>query len=278
MNEELKSRFRNTFVWSVGAIMLSLVFTFLTALVERSNNPPYGELSEVLWWWIGTVSGNGSDSIMPLSNIGKLFAGGVIISSMVFFVLMISEITTLIKVFYERKSMGIIKIKYSGHVVIFGYTSLTAGVIKLLRRHYGEEVKIVMVTNDVDQNPFPDEVDFIFANPIRKSTFEESNVKNSVAAIILANDRFTDPDAYSLVIAAAIAKSNPKVTTMVELINDEMKDVFKSTFIDAFINRKELLKDLLDQTEYPKFIRIINKETDLDINHPNPDPVKVDLV
>lgn len=260
MNQGLSDRLKSTILWTSSTIMISLIFTFLMAIYEPET---FTSISDVLWWWILTISGTGAD-VFPTSLIGRILASIVILTCYFLFALVISEVTTLLRMAYEHRDRGIVRVKYKKHIVIFGYTSLTAGVIKLLRRHFGDDLKIVLATNEISRNPFPDQVDFIFANPITKTTFREANTKDATAAIILANDRFNDPDAYSLVIATAIEKENSNIVTLVEIMKDELKELFKKSNIDSFIDRKELLNDLLDSNDDPKLIRIINKQTDLD--------------
>lgn len=264
MNEEFRSRLKNAFVWTMATVIVSFLFTLMMIYFEWGENPGFKTWNDIVWWWIVTISGLGYGDVLPITAWGRVFGGVVIATSLVLFAIVVSEIAAIIKLFYEHKEMGIIRVNYSGHVVIYGYTSLSAGVIKLLRRHFGKDLKIVLISNDIDRNPFPDQVDFIYANPITRSTFREANTKDAAAAIILANDRFNNPDAYSLVIASGIERDNARVTTLVELVSDDMKDLFKEGNIDAFIDRKVLLRDLLENNDDPKLIRIINKQTNLD--------------
>lgn len=262
LNKEISSRLKHTFVWVTVTSLFSLAASFAVYYFERTNNPNLETVPKVIWWWIVTVTGIGGAT--PLTREGKVLATLVIVSSIVFFAIAISEVADLIRLTYERKERGIIRINYQNHIIIFGYSSLTAGVIKLLRWHFGEELKIVLISNDTRHNPFPREVDFIYANPIDKDTFLEANVRQSIASIILANDRFSDPDAYSLVIATGVEMFNPKSVTIAEIMDDEYKDLYKQGNIEAFIKRKELLKDMLERDRDSKLIRIIEKETHLE--------------
>jgi len=264
MNKEFKTRLQTTIKWTFFTLALSFILSIATAYFEKDVNPGLKTWGNVVWWWIVTISGIGYGDIYPITFLGKLFGSLVMFLSIFLLAIAVSEVTALIKLATDRKDKGIIRINYKGHIVIYGYTSLSAGVIKLLHHHFGQDLKIVLVSNDITKNPFPGQVDFIYANPITKSTFIEANTKEAIAAIILANDRFNDPDAYSLVIATGLEKDNSKLVTLVELIDSEMRSLFKQSKIDAFIDRKELLKDLLEQNKNPKLIRIINKETDLD--------------
>lgn len=265
MNRAITERFKNALVWTISTTAVSLFLTIIMAEFEKGVNPNLEGWEDIIWWWVVTVAGVGYGDILPVTTPGRIFGGMVIISSLFLLAIVISEISALIKLVYEHRERGIIKVRYDNHIVIFGYTSLTAGVIKLLRMHYGSNVKIVLVSNEIQTNPFPSQVDFINSNPLIKTTFEDANAKYAAAAIILANDRFNDPDAYSLVILSELASRNIRVTTLVEVKDETFRELFKEKYVDGFITRKELLNDLLiKEAEDSKLIRVIDKETKID--------------
>ncbi|MBN1331392.1 ion transporter [Candidatus Dojkabacteria bacterium] len=262
-NRQITDRIKHSFAWISITVVISLSITFIVFAVERDVNIQFDSFGEMFWWWIVTISGLGYGDVYPVTVEGKILGALVIASGLVLLAIVISEVADLIRITYDRREKGIIRIGYSNHVVIYGYTSLTAGVVKLLREHFGKHLKIVLISNDTDFNPFPKEVDFIYANPIDKETFVEANASEALASIILANDRFTDPDAYSLVIATGVERHNANAVTIVEVMDDSYKALYKEGKIEAFIKRKELLQDLLSHSKDSKFVRIIEKETPL---------------
>lgn len=264
LNKQISSRINHTFVWLSFTILISLSASFLIFLFEKNVNTAFASIGDTVWWWIVTITGLGYGDIYPTTPEGKALASFVIVTGLVLLAIVISEVAELIRLSYDRKEKGMIRIRYRNHVVIYGYTSLTAGVVKLLRSHFGKNLKIVLISNDIDFNPFPKEVDFIYANPIDRDTFFEANAEESIASIILSNDRFTDPDAYSLVIATGVEKFNPNAVTIVELMDDAYKSLYKEGKIEAFIRRKDLLQDLLTNVKDSKLVRIIEKETTLE--------------
>jgi voltage-gated potassium channel len=261
--DKIWSRMKNMFIWASTLLIATFGASYVMYLVEREESTSsIASLRDTYWWWINTVLGPGAQ-YGPITPEGRVIATFIMVAGFVLLALFISETTNIIRMIYRRRDDGNIKIRYSNHIVIFGYTSLTAGVMKVLRNSFGPKLRIVLISNDADRNPFPGFADFIHDNPINQSTLRDANVHGAIAAIILANDRFRDPDSYSLVIASGIEKQNSKVTTIVEIVDAENKDLFKKTNIDAFINRKELLNDLLDNNDRPKLLRIIAKESEL---------------
>jgi len=250
-------------VW--GGMLLGISFGFsiiFFELEQLSGRTIVNDLSELYWWWISTVTGLGS-SVTPTTPESAVVATIVVILGFLLLGLVISEISAIIRMIYSRKEEGNIKVRARQHIVVFGYTSLTAGVLKLLKRTFGKDLKVVLISNDIEFNPFPGQVDFIHDNPVDHSTLVDASVFQATAAIILANDRFRDPDVYSVVIASGIEQMNSKVVTIVEIVDESNKDLFKLTNIDGFINRKELISDLLQNNPNPKLLRIIEKESQL---------------
>lgn len=277
LNSSLVSRIKHTITWLFYTGVISFAISLLIYAVERDVNPALDTIKEIVWWWVLALNGIVYiEGNYPITMEGKILMVFIVISNLFLLAVVISEVAELIRLTYERKERGIIRIKYKKHVVIYGYSSLTAGVIKLLRSHFGKRLKIVLISNDSEFNPFPNEVDFIYANPIDRSTFVEANAEESIASIILANDRFSDPDAYSLVIATGVEMYNSKAVTIVELMDDEYKELYKEGKIEAFIKRKELLLDLLQKSHDSKLVRIIEKETNLHSELDNDE--EVDLI
>ena len=274
-NKQITSRIKHASLWTFATIAISLSVTLFLFEFEKDVNPGFQTAWDAVWWWVVTITGLGYGDLTPVTPEGKILATMVIFTGLILFAIVISEVAELIKLTYDRKEKGIIRIGYKGHVVVYGYTSLTAGVVKLLRGHFGKGLKIVLISNDIDFNPFPKIVDFIYANPIDRETFVEANAEEAVASIILANDRFTDPDAYSLVIATGVEKYNSRAVTIVELMDDEYKSLYKEGKIEAFIKRRDLLQDLLANSTDSKLVRIIEKETNLESKE---DGEVVDLV
>ncbi len=276
INPKILSRVKNLLIW--GIVLLGLSFgasLILLTFEQNAGNTEIDTIPEIYWWWIQTVTGLGAGAQI-LTQQGRIIASFIVFSGFILLGLFISDFSDIIRMIYARKNEGNIRSRSKNHIVIFGYTSLTAGIIKLLKRHFTEKLKIVLISNDTNNNPFPGEVDFINDNPISRETLEDANIHQATAAIILANDRFRDPDTYSLVIAAGVEKYNTNAITIVELIDTKKRDLFKKIKIDAFIYRNELLNDLLDKNPNPKLKRIIAKESYLD-EELNQD-IKADLI
>ena len=260
-SKKIYERLKNMVIWGTFLILISMGISFAVFLIEkRSDDTKFTNIEELLWWWAKSVFGLGSE-VDPVSSTAKFLSTLVFFSGFVLFGLFISEFSEIIRMIYARKEEGNIKIRHKNHVIIFGYTSLTAGIIKMLKVHFGSRLKIVLISNDVEFNPFPGQVDFIHDNPINEETMVDSNIKNATAAIILANDRFRDPDTYTLVIASAVERFNKEVITIVELVDDGYKSHLKGINIDAFISRAEMIKDLVNNNPDAKLKRIISKET-----------------
>jgi voltage-gated potassium channel Kch len=266
LNQKINSRLKVAFLWGISLLVISFGAALLLLHFEMTaGNTSFQTLGDLYWWWLETITGLGSSS-SPITAVGQVIATFIIIAGFVLLGLFISEFSAIVRMIYTRREEGNIRINYRGHIAVFGYSSLTAGIIKLLRKHYQNGVRILLISNETKVNPFPDQVDFLHANPISKKTLLDANIANATAVIITASDHFRDPDTYSLVIAAGISQLNSSVITIAEISDDKYKELFKRTNIDGFIEREEMLSDLLDGNPQPKLLRIINKQTGLSDN------------
>lgn len=263
INTKIFERIKTSLFWGLVMLFLSVGASLLLLQIEQNAaGSQIRNIAELYWWWLMTITGIGA-GYDPITPEGRLVATFIVAIAYVLLGLVIAELSIIVRMIYTRKEEGNIQVRYKNHIVIFGYTSLTAGVIRVLRNSFGNKIKIVLISNDTEFNPFPQLVDFISDNPINHQTLIDANVQNAMAAIILANDRFRDPDTYSLAIASSIEAENNKVLTIAETVNADNKVLFKMAKIDAFMDRKDLLKDLLENNPHPKLVRVISKETEL---------------
>lgn len=262
VNSRIWARIKNSLIWGTGMLSISFGASLLLRTLEtRAGNPSFTTLSDIALWWAQTITGLGAPRDL-ITEEAKLIAIFIVFSGFILLGLFISDFSEIIRMFYARREEGNIRISYKNHVLIFGYTAATAGVINLLKENFGSGIKIVLVSNEIEKNPFPGQVDFMHDNPIDTATFIDANAAGAAAAIILANDRFRDPDGYSLVIASRVEKLNSNVITVVELAGAENKELFKKAKVEALISKQELLADLIGGNSDSKLMRVLAKESD----------------
>ena len=235
-----------------------MLFAFLTALAERTTQQEFGKIGEVLWWWMSTVSTVGYGDLYPQTALGKMFTGVVMISSFLILGLVIAEFNLIIRNLSNQDILGLRKISSKNHIVILGDNSLINPIINYLSRSKVNK-ELVLVTDAYTENPYVG-IKFVMGDPKNLDVLKQANIEHASLAIILANDKVNNPDAYTLVIANEIEKLNKKITTIGEMTDNELKSVFAKANLDFFISEKKLIQGINHEDQISKLIMsAINK-------------------
>lgn len=245
MNKELKANIRRILIWSSLAVSISIFLSTLVLWAESRNTPDIFDVEHILWFWIVSISTVGYGDVTPQTTTGRFFAGLVIINGWIFFALLISEFNNLIKIIYKFKHRGLTKITKSKHIVIVGYNSLTMGIIHSIRKRYDNKADIVLITNNVEFNPFEGSVDFVKGDPLDIDILDQANIRQASVAFVLAEENRSNPDAYCLVVGTEIENVNQNIYTVVEITDPSLQSLYANTSIDKFISERDFIEEVV---------------------------------
>lgn len=248
----MKKNFNVMLRLSALIIVISLVFTFFTALAESGLQPEFWNLENALWWWLSSISTVGYGDLVPITPIGKIFASGVIFSSFLILGLIVAEFTYYIKIWTNRSDLGFVDTDSENHIVILGQNAILNILLEFIKLHYPKKA-VVIVSNKLDYNPY-DDVIFVNGDPKRIETLNRANIINAKLAIILADENINNPDAYTLVISNEIEKINKEVITIGEMSNNDYENIYKKANMDYFILESELIKGISNDKKIAKLI------------------------
>jgi voltage-gated potassium channel len=165
------------------------------------------------------------------------FASGTIASRLV---------TTVI---LRGKGMG--SSKASGHILICGWSSKGAEIIRELRaKEVDERRPIVVLANVADDPTKDDEVEFIKGDPSDTVDLERARLRQCDTAIILSDESNAtasagERDAFTLLTCLAVESINPDAYSCVEVIRSENRQHFTRTRVNELVVSAELTGALL---------------------------------
>lgn len=226
----------------VPLLIISIFSTYVVASAEKHNNPLWADPGNALWWWLITISTIGYGDMVPTTYIGRFFGSFVVLSGVVFFGTVVSELGILLKVTSQKEHLGLKKIKDKDHIVILGDNPLLSSLISNIRK-IDENKKITVVTHHLESRPYED-ISFVKGDPRYHETLERANVKDASLAIILADDQINNPDAYSIIIGNELEKMNPSLIKIAEITDERWKSIFTDSGIDVFVSEKKFLKSI----------------------------------
>ena len=138
-------------------------------------------------------------------------------------------------------------------MIIFGHNSLISPLMQYIHKIVPNQ-EIVIVTDKFDSNPY-DNIHYVQGDPKDEKTIFQTNVQKAKMAIILADDRVNNPDAYTLVVANEVEKIHKDIITIGELTDARFKDLFKEANLDAFISEESLIRGISHDQEIGRIIK-----------------------
>jgi voltage-gated potassium channel len=211
---------------------------------------------ESLYMLVITITTIGYGEVHPLSDTGRLFTIGFIISGFTVGLYFISKISTF---FLDGELSKLLKIRtmnktlnsFKDHYIVCGYGKTGKKVLEeLLHKDY----KVVLIENDVERNELlKDLYDKNFVHIVGDATHDEILQHAGVErAKILISVLTSDAENLFVTLSAKDFNKDIKVITRVEDVNSTMK--FKKAGADFIISPIEIATD--------RIISIATKRTD----------------
>jgi len=151
-----------------------------------------------------------------------------------------------------KRSSGMGRARVKDHIVICGWSSKGAEIIKEIRgRDDDESQRPVVVLAPLPSNPTKDELTtFIHGDPTEASDLMRAGIDRAKTAIVLADNSYDDidveeMDSKTLVTVLAIESLNPACYTCVEVVHSKNAEHFKRTKADELVVSAHLTGALL---------------------------------
>src|SRR5688572_12521375 len=109
-------------------ILLSFLSSVATLHFEKEVNADFNEFSEMIFWWVATLTTIGSGG-HPVTFWGEVFGIATMILSSFMYLAIFTEIIIWLKTLSDQRFVGLRRYSGGNHVVIVGYNSLTVALI-----------------------------------------------------------------------------------------------------------------------------------------------------
>lgn len=206
----------NIFSSSLGkmGILLALLLGLSIILLPEAEG---WSISQVLWWFPVTITTVGYGDLSPQSLTGRLLGlcvmfGGIGIASM-----MITGVITKMTDRRAKKMNGTGYYTKKDHIVIFGWIpGKTKAIIDEIKADSSyKSIHIVLCSDNLENNPLPDEVTFIKGKLSSQDVLERAHITHAYKTII-----YTESDRETVLIALGVDAAN-KNATIVAYVKEE---------------------------------------------------------
>lgn len=200
-------------------IFIAVSGAALMYVLEKDSNPQFASIGDGLWWAMATVTTVGYGDKAPITPIGRLLAGVVMMGGIGSFGFIAGSI---LEEFVE-KGRGRMNIKFGGHYVICGYNYKAESIVMELKKEM-PDCKIVLIA-DRDENPLlaREDVGFVRGDSAREAVLEKANIREAKTVIVLADDQMEPQyaDAHSVLTTLAVKELNPAGKLVAESMHPE---------------------------------------------------------
>ena len=162
--------------------------------VELGQNPKISSLSDGMWWAIVTITTVGYGDITPVSSLGRIVAGILMVGGMFTLALFAgivghSLLSAVLSIREEQFRMS----DYVNHIVVCGYDEGSGMLLETLQREIDTEQTKIVLLSDRDRPPeVPSAFHWVRGDPTKESELDKVRVSRA-AAVVVAGQRSIPP-------------------------------------------------------------------------------------
>ncbi len=238
------------FIRAAVAFGVLVVCPLLFWLFEHERNPDVGAVRSSFAWLVRTLLEGGSVyDITTGPGYAVYYVVEIAGVSLVAFLTGAIASRLVSTVMSKGKGMG--ATKQRGHIVICGWSSKGAEIIRELRAPQLDDPRSIVVLADLETDPTREEdVRFIRGDPTDEVDLRRAGIDRADTAIILADESHPaatagDRDARTLLVCLAVESINPDCYSCVEVIRSENRQHFARTKVNEMVVSAELTGALL---------------------------------
>ena len=177
-------------------------------LVETGTNPDIQSPGDGIWWALVTVTTVGFGDITPVTAVGRMVGGVMMIGGMFTLALFAgivghSLVTTVLSIREEQFRMS----SYVNHIVLCGYEDGAQMLLDtLLEEVDPQTTKVVIMADRERPQDVPSEFVWVQGDPSKESELDKVRMSHA-SAVVIAGARSTAPqqaDAQTILIAFTI--------------------------------------------------------------------------
>ncbi|MDK2934482.1 MAG: voltage-gated potassium channel [Clostridiales bacterium] len=228
---------------------------------ESPVNPELG-VGDAIWWGLVTSTTVGYGDYFPSTFGGRIVATILMLIGISSFGFITAAVAS---VFVENKlkeGMGLMNIKFKGHIVVIGWNSKSQTIIHELV-HDNSDRKVVIVDDIERLNLDYQNVFFVHGDPTKDETLKKANVQHASTVIVVADEKIGNEgmaDAKSVLICLAVDKLNTNVHLIAEVLNQENVPHFNRANVDDIIISNEMSSRIMVRSALYKNVSRALKE------------------
>jgi voltage-gated potassium channel len=184
-----------TFAFSVLGVM-TVMGGLSSYLVESRVNPSINSVFDGMWWALVTVTTVGFGDIAPVTTLGRIIGGVLMIGGMFSLALFAgivgsSLVNGIVSIREEQFRMS----DYVDHVVVCGYDESTRILLEAISREVAlEQTRVVVVDDQERPRNLPPAFTWVQGDPTKESELDKLRISHA-SAVVVSGARDMSPQA-----------------------------------------------------------------------------------
>ncbi|MBX2801455.1 MAG: ion transporter [Myxococcales bacterium] len=202
---------RLLYIFALGWLGMSVLLGGISFfLIEVEHNPDIRSLSDGLWWAIVTITTVGYGDVTPVTGLGRIVAGSLMIVGMTNLALFAGIVgATLMNGVLSMREESFRMSNYVDHIVICGYDPGAHMLLKALEEELDLDRHSVVIFSPAERPPdVGPEFVWVQGDPTKESELEKVRMTKANAAIVVGSrtDTPQNADARSILITFTVRR------------------------------------------------------------------------
>lgn len=176
------------FVFGFIVLFTEMIFGGVSMyFIERASNPAINTVFDGLWWSLVTITTVGFGDIAPVTTLGRIVAGFLMIGGMLTIALFAgfvgsSLVNAMLSIREEQFRMG----EHVNHIVVLGYDKSSEYLLSIFEELFEtEDLRVVVFEDQERPRELSPNVLWVQGDPTKQSELDKVRLTHAKAAIVV---------------------------------------------------------------------------------------------
>ena len=231
-------------------IVVYLIAAWAVLQIERdADGATITSYGKALWWTLVTVSTVGYGDMSPVTPLGRIIGGSVIIVSVGFIGYVIGKLGELGAELSRRRFLGMDGTIFSHHYIVIGWNEIARIVVKEILNAGFNVAALVDKETEITElrSMFTDAKRFFVTFGLSEddAAFARLNIREATGAILLIDD-----DTKTLITALELKRMNPTLKVTAYIHNSRLRKTVENAGVSYVVSPNEIVGRMIASASF----------------------------